>query len=63
MAQRITSRTIHTIEVDMTDDVLAKIEEGDEVEVVLVTRQGRSSAKKLTYRDTEHMLRDMGPRY
>ena len=51
MAQSVETRTIHTIRIDLQDDVLAKIEQGDEVEVILQGRSGATTAKKLTYRD------------
>jgi hypothetical protein len=61
MAQRIYSRTIHTIQVDVQDDVLAKIEAGDEVEVVLMGRNGiPTSAKKLSPRDIDQLLDNDG---
>lgn len=59
MAQHIDSRTIHTIRIDLQDDILGKIEQGDEVEVVLMTRSGGiTNAKKLTYRDLDSLLTD-----
>jgi len=62
MGQVRTTRTIHTIAIDLLDDVLSGIEEGDEVEVVLRSRAGYTSTKKLTYRDTEGILRDLDRR-
>lgn len=56
MAQRIDSRTIHTIHIDLTDDVLAVLESGNEVEIVLHAGSGNTSAKKLTYRDVESLI-------
>jgi hypothetical protein len=35
---RTETRTIHTIHIDLTDEVLARIEAGDEVEVMLHSR-------------------------
>ncbi|MCA1806260.1 MAG: hypothetical protein LC687_00045 [Actinobacteria bacterium] len=58
MAQHIHSRTIHTISIDLQDDVLAKIEAGDEVEVVLQGRSGASRPKKLTFGDLRDLLSD-----
>ncbi len=42
MAIRSETRTTHTITIDLPDDVLAKIEAGDEVEVIFqsMTRSG-----------------------
>lgn len=40
MAIRSETRTTHTITIDIPDDVLAKIEEGDEVEIMLNGRGG-----------------------
>lgn len=56
MAQQVQTRTIHTITIDVQDDVLSKIEEGDEVEVLLVSRYGATSSKKLTYRDIQRLV-------
>lgn len=57
MAQHITSRTIHTIHIDVQDDVLARIDAGaDEVDVVLVSRTGNTAPKRLTYRDIQRLL-------
>lgn len=61
MAQHIDSRTIHTIHIDVTDDVLAVIESGNEVEVVLHARSGSTAAKKLTYRDIENLIDGTSP--
>lgn len=51
MAQHIHSRTIHTVTIDLQDDILAKLEAGDEVEIVLQSRNGQSRAKKLSMGD------------
>lgn len=40
MAIRSETRTTHTITIDIPDDVLAKIEQGDEVEVFFNGRGG-----------------------
>ena len=56
MAQHIDTRTIHTIRIDLQDEVLSKIEEGDEVEVILVSRHGASGPRKLTFRDLDRLL-------
>ena len=56
MAQTVQSRTIHTIFIDVQDDILAKIESADEVEVVLSSRNGQTSPKKLTYRDLRFLV-------
>jgi DNA-binding protein Fis len=56
MGQRVNTRTIHTIEIDVLDDVLAKIDRNDEVEIVLVGRNGQTLAKKLTYRDLDRLI-------
>jgi hypothetical protein len=45
MAQYIHSRTIHTITIDVNDDVIGKIEEGDEVEIILSSRFGQTRSK------------------
>ena len=60
MSQHISSRTIHTIHIDLQDDVLGKIEQGDEVEVILSSRLGMSTAKRLTWRDLESLTKDEG---
>jgi len=51
-----TTRTVHTITIDMPDDVLGALEIGDQVEVVLVSRTGHTGPKTLTYRDIERLL-------
>ena len=56
MAQHIASRTVHTIHIDLNDDVLGKIEVMDEVEVVLSSRNGQTATRKLTYRDLRNLL-------
>lgn len=55
MAQRIDTRTIHTIFIDIQDDILGKFEANDEVEVVLSSRSGQTLPKKLSYRDLTHL--------
>lgn len=42
MAVRHDTRTIHTITVDIPDDIMGKLEEGDQVEVILSTRSGQA---------------------
>jgi hypothetical protein len=54
--QRIETRTIHTITIDLQDDILAGLQFGDEVEVVLTHRGGITSRKRLTYRDLTTLL-------
>lgn len=56
MAQHLSSRTIHTLTIDIQDDMLSRMEAGDELEVVLVSRVGSTLPKKLTVRDTYHLL-------
>lgn len=56
MAQHIDSRTIHTIHIDLNDNILEKLEAGDEVEVVLSSRNGQTRAKKLSYTDVLDLL-------
>lgn len=56
MAQRIDSRTIHTIRIDLQDDILARLEPTDEVEIVLASRDGQTSVKRLNYRDIDRLL-------
>ena len=51
MAQHRHTRTIHTIIIDLQDDVLAGIDMGDEVEVSLQTREGATRPKRLPYSD------------
>jgi hypothetical protein len=38
MAMHTETRTIHTIHIDLTDEVLARIEAGDEVEIAFNSR-------------------------
>lgn len=63
MAQRVTTRVIHTIDIDLQDDVLAKIESGDEVEVRFNYRGETTSVKRLTFRDTDRILNPRNPKY
>lgn len=59
MAMHKETRTIHTIYIDLLDDVLAGIESPmDEVEIVVQSRTGQAQAKKLTYRDRLVILGD-----
>jgi hypothetical protein len=62
MAQNITTRVIHTVSIDIQDDILGAIESSnDQVEVVLVSRNGgTTSAKRLTYRDLQSLLGSEG---
>jgi len=57
MAQQVHTRTIHTITIDLEDKVFAGIEDGDEVEVQFVHRNGSmlSSPKKLTRQDLRRL--------
>lgn len=66
MSQRVDTRTIHTITIDLEDQVLAGIESGDEVEIIFMTRSRPLSPKKLTFRDVSRLLEDpdnIGRRY
>lgn len=57
MAQiNIDSRTIHTIQVQMPDDIMGKLVVGDEVEVVLTSRYGNTLPRKLSYSDLLRLL-------
>jgi hypothetical protein len=56
MSQHVDTRTIHTITIDVQDDVIGKVEEGDEVEFVLTTRYGPLSRKKATWRDIQTIV-------
>lgn len=49
MAQHVTTRTIHTVTIDVQDDVLSRIEMGDEIEIVLASRNGVTRPMKLNY--------------
>lgn len=54
----IDSRTIHTLRVSVPDDILSALGTDDEVEVILCSRFGDTSAKKLTFRDLHRLLED-----
>ena len=56
MAINRSTRTVHTLTIDVPDDVLGALEIGDQVEVVLVSRSGGTGPKTLTYRDLERLL-------
>lgn len=58
MAQRVDTRTIHTITIDLQDDVLAGIQPSDEGEIILVHRGSQTTRKKLTYRDIDTLTTD-----
>lgn len=60
MAIHSDTRTIHTIHIDLPDDVLGKIEAGDEVEVQFRSRaQGRQPAPmRLSYTTLMRLTRD-----
>jgi hypothetical protein len=58
MAQQVTTRTIHTITIDIQDDVLAGICDTDIVEIVLAGRNGFTRPKTLTYRDITTLTAD-----
>ena len=62
MVQHVETRTIHTIFIDIEDKVLEKIEDGDEVEVVLQSRFG-STSSKMNYRAIQRVVfgNDMRP--
>jgi hypothetical protein len=61
MAQRRTTRTIHTFTIDLQDDMLAGVDTmGDEVEVVLVSRVGQTLPKKLSQKDLFYLLEGRG---
>jgi hypothetical protein len=61
MAMHKDTRTIHTIYIDLADDVLAGIEAHDEVEIVVQSTTGQAQAKKLNYRDRMVVLGDPDP--
>jgi hypothetical protein len=60
MAIRSETRTVHTVHVDLPDDVLGRIEFGDEVEVQFHSRaQNRLPAPvRLSYTALNRLLRD-----
>lgn len=51
MSQNIESRTVHTIYIDLSDDVISKIEYGDDVYVVLQSRNSYTAPKRLSHGD------------
>ena len=63
MSVRISTRTVHTIEIDVPDDVLGNVEVGDDVEVVLVSRFGQTQRRRLPYRDLSNLLAGSKPVY
>lgn len=59
MAIRSETRTTHTITIDLPDDVLAKIESGDEVEVMFLSRtaDGRTPRPmRLSYTTVRYLM-------
>ena len=58
MAQQVTTRTIHTVVIDVQDDILAGISDTDIVEIVLAGRNDYTRPKTLTYRDLTALLGD-----
>lgn len=59
MAIRSETRTTHTITIDLPDDVLARIEHGDEVEVQFISRTatGRTPRPvRLSYSLVYHLM-------
>lgn len=56
MAQQVDTRTIHTITIDLEDQVLGGIESGDEVEIIFRSRGSYSAPRKLTFRDVSRLL-------
>jgi hypothetical protein len=57
------TRTIHTIRVSVPDDALRAIQVTDQVEVVLVYRNGVSNAKRIGYGELVRMLSDDGRKW
>lgn len=45
MAIRHDTHTTHTISIDLPDDIMGKLDEGDEVQVILCAREGTASFK------------------
>lgn len=58
MSVRVSTRTVHTLEIDVPDDALSNVEVADEVEVVLVSRFGATTRHRLSYRDLSRLLAD-----
>lgn len=59
MASRLlNTRTVHTIEVTLTDDTLAAVEIGDDIEIILVGRYGGTRPRKLSYADVRDLTED-----
>ena len=52
------TRTIHTLHITLPDDALARMENGDEVEVILSSRFGTSAPHRLSYRDRVRLTED-----
>jgi hypothetical protein len=53
---QVTTRTIHTIAVSLSDDDLSTLNPDDTVEVVLTSRNGSTRTKRLTYGDVRELL-------
>jgi hypothetical protein len=53
---QVTTRTIHTIAVSLSDDDLSTLDPDDTVEVVLTSRNGGTRTKRLTYGDVRELL-------
>lgn len=58
MAINSQTRTVHTIFIDLPDDVLGKIGSGDQVELVLQSRDGATRAIAVNYGNMRNLIRD-----
>ena len=61
MAQKRDTRTIHTILIDVQDDIIGGIEVGDEVEIVLVSRDGMTRPIKLSSGNIQRLVNPYAP--
>jgi hypothetical protein len=48
MSQSVYTRTIHTITIDVQDDVLAAVETGDQIEIVLMSHNGGTTPMRVS---------------
>jgi hypothetical protein len=58
MAITSETRTIHTVFIDLPDDIVGKWEFGDQVEIVVASRNGSARSKKLTWGDVNALTEE-----
>ena len=56
MSQRIDTRTVHTIEIDIDEKILLQLHTNDEIEVCFTGLSGRTNPRKLSYTEKLRLL-------